>query len=235
LLTLSFEPRLVGRSLSVGLPSMLADGTVTPSNVRFYVSELALLKEDGSPLPVDLVDSDGKPEPYGVHLVNFEEPSSLAIHTLAPGGNYTGATFTWGLNDECNASSGLGVPLSFDSQMMWPHLAGFLFLRYEAQWLASSPDALGPPSMIHMGGMVESISAPKARVDGGFSMPAEGDQARTIQMSFDEIFRAASSTEDVSDLPPFFQTPEVVAGERLRRAVPTLAVFTLTQLCPAAP
>lgn len=226
---LTFAPMLGGKPLLILEPNQLTDGTLTPSNARFYVSELALLKEDGTSLPVDLLGADGKPEAYGIHFVNLEEPASLSIRTLAPAGNYNGATFTWGLNDGCNASSGLGAPLSFDSQMMWPHVAGFLFLRYEAQWVASptAPSALGPPTMIHMGGMVGSISAPKAHVAGTLTVPASGNVTRNVQMSFDQIFTGASSTEDVSDLPQFFQTPEIVAGERLRRGVPTLAVFTL--------
>jgi hypothetical protein len=64
-------------------------------------------------------------------------------------------------------------------------------------------------------------------VAGTLTVPASGNVTRNVQMSFDQIFTGASSTEDVSDLPPFFQTPEIVAGERLRRGVPTLAVFTL--------
>ena len=227
---LSFAPTLAGKPLQLAAPNEVAEGTVTPSNARFYVSELALLQGDGSSLAVDLISADGKVEPYGTHLVNLDEPETLTIRTKAPAGEYTGATFTWGINDACNASAGLGVPLSFDSQMMWPHVAGFLFLRYEAQWLASAsaPGALGPPSMIHMGGMVGSISAPKARVAGALTVPASGTLARNVQMSFDQIFVGSSSSEDVSDLPPFFQTPEVVAGERLRRGTPTLSVFTLT-------
>ncbi len=227
LVELGFAPRLAGKPLELAQPNALAEGTVTPSNARFYVSELSLLKDDGSSLPVDLVSADGKAEAYGIHLVNLEEPASLTIRTLAPAGNYTGATFTWGINDACNASSGLRPPLSFDSQMMWPHIAGFLFLRYEAQWLAnaSTPGALGPPSMIHMGGIVGSIAAPKAHVAGALTVPASGKVTRSVQMSFEPIFAGASSTEEVSGLP--FQTPEVIAGERLRRGVPNLDVFTL--------
>lgn len=229
LVELAFAPTLAGKPLLVLEPNQLTEGTLTPSNARFYVSELSLLKDDGSSLAVDLVGADGKAEAYGVHFVNLEEPASLTIRTLAPAGNYTGATFTWGVNDACNASSGLGAPLSFDSQMMWPHIAGFLFLRYEAQWVASpnATGALGPPPMIHMGGMVGTISAPKARVAGALTVPASGNVTRSVQMSFDQIFAGASSAEDVSALPLFFQTPEVVAGERLRRGVPNLSIFTL--------
>jgi hypothetical protein len=226
---LTFAPTLGGKPLLISEPNQLTEGTVTPSNARFYVSELSLLKDDGSSLPVDLLDADGKPEAYGIHLVNLEEPASLTIRTLAPAGNYDGATFTWGINDACNASSGLGAPLSFDSQMKWQHVAGFLFLRYEGQWAANpaATGALGPPPMIHMGGLVGSIMAPKAHIAGTLTVPASGNVTRRIEMSFDQVFAGASSSEDVSDLPAFFQTPEVIAGERLRRGASTLSVFAL--------
>jgi hypothetical protein len=60
-------------------------------------------------------------------------------------------------------------------------------------------------------------------------VPATGTVSRTVQVSFDEIFRGASSSEDVSNMPSLFQTPEAIAGERLRRAVPTLNVFQLAE------
>jgi hypothetical protein len=81
--------------------------------------------------------------------------------------------------------------------------------------------------MIHMGGMIGSISAPQANIAGTLTVPASGNVTRSVEMSFDQIFAGASSSEDVSELPAFSQTPEVIAGERLRRGVSTLPIFTL--------
>ena len=69
---MAFAPTLNGKPLLVLEPNQLPDGTLTPSNARFYVSELSLLKDDGSSLPVDLVGPDGKGDAYGVHLVNLD-------------------------------------------------------------------------------------------------------------------------------------------------------------------
>jgi hypothetical protein len=226
---LSFAPMLAGKPLVLGEPNDMMGGQVLPSNVRFYVSEVSLLAGDGSALPVDLVTAAGTPEPYGVHLVNLEEPASMNVHLLSPAGSYTGATFTLGINDACNAGdASRDAPLSFNSQMAWPHAAGFLFLRYEAQWkpaVGAAPTAPTPPLMIHMGGIVGSVSAPRATAAGALAVPANGSVTGTIQVSFDEIFRGASSAEDVSNVA--FPTPEVIAGDRLRRAVPTLPIFKL--------
>jgi hypothetical protein len=215
----------------LGEPNALAGGQLSPSNIRFYVSEFSLLAGDGSPLAVDLVSSAGLPESYGVHLVNLEDPESMRLRVLAPAGSYTGARFTLGLSDACNSGdSNRNVPLSFNSQMAWPHTAGFLFLRYEAQWLpAAGADAAAPapPTMIHMGGVVGSVFAPQAIVSGALSVPATGPLTRTIQVSFDEILRGASSAEDTTNVA--IPTPEVIAGERLRRAVPTLPIFKFVE------
>jgi hypothetical protein len=227
----TFAPTLAEKPLALGEANPMTGGQVSPSNVRFYVSELSLLAADGSSLAVDLVSAAGKPEPYGIHLVNLEEPESMHLHVLAPAGTYSGARFTLGINDACNSGdANRDTPLSFNSQMAWPHAAGFLFFRYEAQWTPSSgADATTPvpPPMIHMGGVVGSVFAPQATVAGAITVPATGILSRTIQVSFDEIFRGASSTEDASNVP--FPTPEVIAGERLRRAVPTLSIFKLAE------
>jgi hypothetical protein len=226
---LTFAPVLAGKPLIVGEPNTAAGGQVLPTDIRFYVSELSLMKGDGSVVPVDLVTPLGTAEPYGVHLVNFDEPQSAKIHVAAPSGTYAGARFTFGINDACNAGgTDRQPPLSVNSEMTWPHLAGFLFLRYEAQWTAD-PGATqaAPPGMIHMGGMVGRIAAPTATVAGSLSVQAGENPTRTVQVSFDEIFRGASSTEDVSDVP--IPTPEVIAGERLRRAVPSLAIFEFAE------
>jgi hypothetical protein len=228
---LAFAPTLAGKPFVFGEPNPMTGGQLSPTNIRFYVSELSLLAVDGSSIAVDLVSSAGTPEPYGVHLVNLEEPGSMVLHVLAPPGSYSGGRFTWGLNDACNSGdSNRGAPLSFNSQMAWPHLAGFLFLRYEAQWTAdvsAAATAPVPPTMIHMGGLVGSVFAPQATVTGAFTVPATGSLSRTIQMSFDAIFQGASSSEDASNV--LIPTPEVIAGERLRRAVPALPIFTLAE------
>jgi len=226
---LAFTPVLAGKPLLDGEPNILPGGQLVPMNVRFYVSELSLVKGDGSLVAVDLVTPLGTPEPYGIHLVNFEEAESTKIHVAAPAGTYTGARFTFGINDACNAGGpSRKPPLSVASEMSWPHVAGFLFLRYEAKWTADAgATQAAPPELIHMGGVVGSVAAPTANVTGSLTVTAGASTPRTIQVSFDEIFRAASSTEAVSDIP--IPTPEVIAGERLRRHVPELAIFKFAE------
>ena len=68
LVEFDFALSLAGKPLVLGEPNAITGGQLTPSNVRFYVSEFTLLAGDGSSVAVDLVTSAGQPEPYGVHL-----------------------------------------------------------------------------------------------------------------------------------------------------------------------
>lgn len=229
--SLTFAPVLGDKPLLLSEPNAVPGGQITPTNVRFFVSEVKLLAEGSAPVPVDLVTTAGSAEPYGVHLVNLEEPESMTLQLVAPAGAYTGLRFTFGVNDACNAGASGKDPLSANSQMSWPHFAGFLFFRYEALWTAdagAAAPASAPPSMIHMGGLIGSIFAPQATVTGAMSVPATGELSVVLRASFDEIFRGATGEGDLSGLPPAFQSSEVIAGEQLRQAVPQLPIFTLS-------
>jgi hypothetical protein len=109
-------------------------GMLTPLGVRFYVSEVALLRDGAEPLPVDVVTSTTTVAPYGVHFFNADDAASTTLRVLAPAGEYAGITFLWGLAHACNVLNPDGnmAPLSATSGMSWPH-TGFLFFRYEGR------------------------------------------------------------------------------------------------------
>jgi hypothetical protein len=110
-------------------------GTLTPLDLRFYVSNVALLRDGAEPVPVDIVTSTQAVAPYGVHLFNAEDATSATVRVLAPAGEYGGITFLWGLEQSCNRLDAEGnvAPLSATSRMSWPH-TGFLFFRYEGRY-----------------------------------------------------------------------------------------------------
>jgi len=215
---------------------LLGGGTLTPLDLRFYVSEVALLRGNADALPVDIVTSAGTVAPYGVHLFNADDETSTTLRLLVPAGDYTGMTFLVGLVQDCNVQNpGLvREPLTATSQMTWPG-AGYLFLRY--QGLSSMPtqgsggdagagDSVTVlPSAIHMGGNLVQALVPAVRVEGALSVPPQGPFTKSMQVSLDELFKGALS--DV-DLTGFAGPPggEVLSGERLRRSLPTLQVFS---------
>jgi hypothetical protein len=225
-------------------------GTLTPLGVRFYLSEVALLRDGADPLPVDIVTSTGTVAPYGVYFFNADDVTSTTLRVLAPMGEYAGITFLWGLEQSCNTRSGelSGAPLSPTSQMTWPH-TGFLFFRYEGRTAFPDPGSGGAggaeadaeggagegggagdpaslyPSVIHMGGNLFEPLAPVIRLEGELSVPATGPIQKELRVAVDEIFEGALA--DI-DLTAFAGPPgeEVLLGERLRRSVPSLTVFS---------
>jgi hypothetical protein len=227
-------------------------GTLTPLGVRFYLSDLALLRDGAEPLPVDVVTSTATVAPYGIYFFNADDDTSTTLRVLAPPGEYQGLTFLWGLAQSCNTRipESSVAPLSPTSGMTWPH-TGFLFFRYEGRTMpsgqadagaggggsraaaeasaggeggAGNPASMYPP-VIHMGGNLYEPLAPVIRIAGAVSVPATGSAMKGLHVALDEIFEGALADIDLTDFagPP---GEEVVLGERLRRSVPALTVFT---------
>ena len=237
MLSLPLQLVLSGKPFVFGQPNLLADGgSLVPLNVRFYISEVELLRSSGeAPVAVDVVTAAGAPAPYGVHLFNAEEADSSTLRVLAPAGEYSGLGFAIGIKLGCNQQppAGLTDPLSAPSQMTWPHTGGFLFLRYEGRYGGSggsggSASAVGIPSMVHMGGSITAERVPRVTVLGAFSVPASGSIEKGLSVLMDQIFAGASAELDVSDVAVgLLSTPESIAGERLRRRLPELQAFVL--------
>jgi hypothetical protein len=254
--------------------------TLTPLAVRFYVSNVALLREGAEPLPVDVVTSTTTVAPYGVHFFNADEVTSATLRVLAPAGEYRGLTFLWGLAQPCNTLNPDGnvAPLSATSGMSWPH-TGFLFFRYEGRTSvagqggagdggagsagsagtgagaggagaggagaggagaggagaggagagggAGNPSSMYPP-VIHMGGSLFEPLAPVIRIEGALSVPATGPVQKGLRVAMDEVFEGALADVDLTGFvgPPGDVGEEVVRGERLRRSLPVLTVFS---------
>jgi hypothetical protein len=226
---------LAGKAVEYAEPNAIEGGTLMPLELRFYVSEVELIRSDTSTVAVDIVTNAGTPVPYGVHLVNAEDPASLRFSLLAPPGSYSGVSFTFGLKESCN--TGLmdrKAPLSAASQMTWPHTFGYLFLRYAGMFqpagdVAPNPAGGGaarPPGVIHMGGVPGRVHAPRVHARGEITAGVGARTSVRLAFDFDELFRGANTSMDLSD---YVGLPleEVLAGERVRRLAPELDLFTI--------
>lgn len=209
-------------------------GTVTPLNVRFYVSTVAVIRADGTVVPVDLLAAGGGLAPYGVHLFNAEDPSTFTLRLRALAGEYTAFTFLLGLDVPCNLRSfgNSNPPLSADSQMTWPVL-GYLFLRYESRLDGvdgSAPGATVPPTAIQMGGIPGMPTAPQIRVDGPLSVSATSSARRVLRVQVDEWFRAAllPARETLPGPTPPPPGTAFEAGDSLRQNVASVKAFVLS-------
>jgi hypothetical protein len=217
-----------GTALSPGQPNTLPGGGVlTPLNVRFYMSNVALLREDGSSAPADLVDATGAVKPYGVQLINTDDDSAMSLRLLGPAGSYTGIRFTFGIDDSCNSGgSERRPPLAASSGMTWPPPFGYLFFRYEAMYVTAAGEATTPPLAIHMGGLPGGLMAPVVTAKGSITLSEANATHATLRLMLDQVFAAARTTIDIGNFvgPP---GDEVAAGERLRLLAPELPVFVL--------
>jgi hypothetical protein len=243
LVTFQTDPVLGGRAMIYGQPNALpGGGTLTPLNLRFFLSNVALVRGDGTLVPVDLVTAAGTPERYGIHFFNAEDPPSTAWTIRAPAGPYRGMSLVLGMSDVCDANRAV---FSADTQMTWPSPFGYLFLRFESRVDGVSPDGGGPSGSIDggvppvdaiaMGGIIGSLFAPIVHVDQLLTVPAVGPILRHLRLDMDQVFKGASANIDVSSfvvppppggsggfLPSF---DEMKAGERLRRTAPQLPLF----------
>jgi hypothetical protein len=229
------EVTLAGNPLRFGETNALPGGvSLTPSNLRFYASEFALMRAGGTVIPVDLVQDNGTPLPYNVHLVNLEAKTSLQVRLAAPPGEYEGLTFLFGLTDACNMGrpDTRKAPLNDFSQMTWPHAEmfglplGYLFLRYEG--LVKGPAGLKdpPPPAIHMGGLIGSLFAPLVTARGRISIAAVQAKALSLRVAFDQILLGATQAAKLDEFSGF-GGPEVLAGERLRQNAARLPIFSV--------
>ncbi|HEX3695026.1 MAG TPA: MbnP family protein [Polyangia bacterium] len=234
--------QLAGKVMRFGDTNVAADGeTVTPLNVRFYLSNVVLTKTDGGgPIPVDIVSATGTPLPYGVHFYTGDDPTSHMLRVRAPAGSYSGIRFSFGLPDGCNEDAApKNAPLSDASQMTWPHGFGFLFFRYEGRVSApgdggstagdggdANQNATTIPTAVHMGGFPGVLGAPVIAISAPLSVPATGN-APTLQLVMDAVFKGA--TTDVKSALPIPPPPgtEATLGENLRQAAAHLTLFVL--------
>jgi uncharacterized repeat protein (TIGR04052 family) len=117
--------------------------TFTPSDLRFYISEVRLLRAGGEEVPLEL-DQDGKWQAENVTLLDFEDKTSLCfngtpdtndtIRGRLPSGDYQGIRFTLGVPFALNHKDATLAPSPLNlSTMFWGWNGGYKFLRIDAK------------------------------------------------------------------------------------------------------
>jgi cytochrome c peroxidase len=144
--TLHFDPRVNGAPFACGESYTgigLTGATIAPTDLRFYVSNLRLIAEDGTEVPV-ILDQDGTWQLEGLALLDFEDGTSLcqlqgnpetnrAVRgTVEGGGPFTGVRFTVGVPFERNHGDAATAPAPLqNTAMFWNWNAGYKFLRFD--------------------------------------------------------------------------------------------------------
>ena len=224
--TVDVELTYAGKPIVFGEPFALPTGTLTVTNLRFYLSDLALLRSNGDPVPVDLIAADGAPVPYNVHLVSPEDPAAMSFRIAGPAGDYNGVSLLLGLNDVCNRNNpgASQPPLTDSSQMTWPPPFGFLFLRYAGKTVGAPAEV---PTQIDLGGLPGINFAPRVTAPGSLKISGPASTIR-LRVALDEIFKAAAlpiTVDPGSVAPPL--GPPFMIGEHVRQNAPKVAIFSL--------
>lgn len=134
-----------GESYVLGTPPT----RVTPTDFRFYVSDVALVNAAGQAVPVTL-EQDGKWQYQSVALLDFEDKSGACangtpemrdrIVGTVPPGDYRSLRFTLGVPFELNhADATLAAsPLNLTS-LWWNWQGGYKFLRIDLAMATPMP------------------------------------------------------------------------------------------------
>jgi len=120
-----------------------SETTITPTDFRLYVSEVALIDRDGNTVPVEL-EQDGKWQYENVALLDFEDgteacdngttETNTTIVGTVPEGDYQSLQFTFGVPKKLNHEDAAIAPSPLNlTSMWWNWQGGYKFLRADLE------------------------------------------------------------------------------------------------------
>jgi len=128
--------------------------TVTPQDLRFFVSNVELLDASGRAVPVTL-DQDGIWQYKSLALIDLEDGKGgcrngnagthAALTGSVPPGRYTGLRFTVGVPFDLNHINPLSAPSPLNmTAMFWSWQGGYKFIRAEVALAAIATNTTTP-------------------------------------------------------------------------------------------
>jgi uncharacterized repeat protein (TIGR04052 family) len=136
--TVAGTPFACGMTASLGQPAVAA----RPTDFRFFVTDVALLRADGTAVPFTLTE-DGIWQRGGVALLDFEDgtgpcatggsaATNTALRGTAPAGTYAGLRFTLGVPERLNHQDATIAQAPFNTTaMFWNWQNGYKFLKLD--------------------------------------------------------------------------------------------------------
>jgi uncharacterized repeat protein (TIGR04052 family) len=126
----------------------------TPQDVRFYVSEVRLVRADGGEVPV-VLDDDHAWQAKGVALLSWCADGKADLHDVVtgtvPAGAYRGVRFALGIPDALNHADATiaEAPLNVTG-MYWSWRSGYKFFRFDVR--TSRENGVAPSTwLVHLG------------------------------------------------------------------------------------
>jgi uncharacterized repeat protein (TIGR04052 family) len=143
--------------------------SITPSDFRMYVSEVKLLRQDGSAVPVQLTQ-DGVWQHQNVALLDFEDgtgpcrngttATNTAVRGQVPAGDYVGVELTVGVPFAQNHQDPTVAPAPLNSTaMFWNWQGGYKFIKFDttssgiSEQRPAAANVMGPVTRysVHLG------------------------------------------------------------------------------------
>ncbi|MEY4514662.1 MAG: hypothetical protein RLZZ450_6784 [Pseudomonadota bacterium] len=164
-ISLQFKAEVSGADFACGqsYPNQGSGSTtVTPTDFRFFVQSIRLLKADGSEVPLQMTDRAPWQTPE-VALVDFEngagacQNGNAATNTVitgtVPGGDYTGLAFVNGIPDALNHGDPASAPAPLQQApgTLWSWLSGYKFVLTELGQVGPDGTLLGGLGLTHIG------------------------------------------------------------------------------------
>jgi uncharacterized repeat protein (TIGR04052 family) len=143
-ITVRFQAKLGDKDFACGA-DYAAQGTqattVTPQDMRLFIQDLALIREDGTRVPVQN-ETRAPWQSETVALLDFEDATGNCAGTSETNreitgsiaaGTYTGLRFAVGVPKDLNHSDAtmLADPLKTSASLSWSWLSGFRFAKIE--------------------------------------------------------------------------------------------------------
>lgn len=123
-----------------------AGETFSVTNFKYYVSNVKLIKDDGTKYEV----------PNSYFLIDANDTNSLIAElSNIPGGKYTGIEYMIGVDSARNVSGSQTGALDPVNGMFWSWNQGYIFMKLEGQSSASSNNSF----VYHIGGFSGAYSA----------------------------------------------------------------------------
>lgn len=199
--TLRFAAQVDGQTFACG--QRYADigttrSTITPSDFRLYVSDVALVDEAGHAQPLTLAQ-DGIWQFENLALLDFEDGSgpcrngtaatNTTVRGTVPAGHYTGLRFTLGVPFARNHGDPTVAPSPLNlTAMFWNWQGGYKFLKFDTTSSGVSEQrpaasAMGPVTRfsLHLG---STVCASAARTE---APRAECGNPNRVTVQFDRF------------------------------------------------
>jgi uncharacterized repeat protein (TIGR04052 family) len=200
--------------------------SVELADLRLYVSNVALLDDEGNETPVELVQ-DGVWQVEDVALLDFEDKTAgcaesgttetnAALRVMVPSRDYSGIRFDISVPFELNHGELSAAPSPLNvSTMFWAWQVGHKFARIDllldsgvrfnfhlGSTMCASASPSAPPGM-------ECGRSNRARI----ALSGFDPLTQPIEIDVAELFAQASLGENVADTPPGCQSGPAEAGD----------------------